>query len=60
MAKAEIAKGTGKKAKEFRFVLRGKNGQIVATGEHYTRRAGVKKCLATYFPSFPVTDLTIK
>jgi uncharacterized protein YegP (UPF0339 family) len=56
--KATIVKGTGSKAKEFRFVLWGSNGRVIAFGEHYTRKANATNCVKRNFPQFKIEDLT--
>lgn len=45
---------------EFRFNLVGANGEPIATGETYTKKAMAKKTLNKYFPEFHIIDKTKK
>jgi len=38
--------------KQFFFVLKGRNGRVIATGETYKRKATLLKTLDRYFPQF--------
>jgi hypothetical protein len=59
--KAIIHTGTGTKAGQFTFYLKGKNGKVVAkASEHYTRKPSVLKTLHHYFKDFTVVDTTVK
>lgn len=57
---AIIRKGTGKKNKEFRFFLKGKNGESLANGEHYKNKKDLLKTLDRYFFYFKIDDQTVK
>jgi uncharacterized protein YegP (UPF0339 family) len=46
----------GKLKGQFRFVLKGKNGEIIATSETYTQKHNVKKVLNKYFSLFKIEE----
>lgn len=48
----------GKMKGQFRFVLKGKNGEIIATSESYTQKHNVIELLEIYFPAFIIDDKT--
>jgi len=50
----------GKLGGQFRFVLIGDNGEVVAQSwaESYTTKQMAKKTLKKYFPNFEIEDLT--
>lgn len=59
--KAQIKPVKSGKAKgQFRFVLKGNNGEIIASSESYTQKHNVIDVLTLYFPGFTIEDLTIK
>ncbi len=44
--------------KQFRFNLRARNGEIVATSETYTQKKSLKKTLENLFPQWEIVDTT--
>lgn len=48
----------GKLKGQFRFILKGVNGEIVATSETYTQKHNCTEVLETYFSTFEVVDKT--
>ncbi len=44
--------------KQFRFVLKGDNGEPIATSETYTRKEKAVKTLKKYFPKFSIKGMT--
>lgn len=50
----------GKLKGQFRFILKAKNGEIIATSETYTQKHNVKDLLAKHFPNFEIVDVTKK
>ncbi len=49
----------GKQKGQFRFVLKGANGEIIATSETYTQKHNVTEILQVAFPNFEVVDKTV-
>jgi uncharacterized protein YegP (UPF0339 family) len=41
---------------QYRFVLKGKNGKVIATGEQYTRRSSCIKTLKKDFADFEIRE----
>lgn len=57
--KAKIKQVThGKQKGQFRFVLKGDNGEIVGHGETYTSKSECLQTLNKYFPNFQIVDET--
>ena len=52
----------GKKKGEFRFVLKGDNGEIIGSSgsESYTQKHNCVDVLEKYFPKFDIVDLTLR
>lgn len=52
----------GKQKGQFRFVLIGKNGQVIATSgtENYTQKHSCIETLEANFPQFKIVDTTVK
>ncbi len=48
----------GNQKGQYRFVLRGKNNEIVAVSETYTQKHNALEVLADYFSNFEVVDKT--
>jgi uncharacterized protein YegP (UPF0339 family) len=48
----------GKLKGQFRFVLKGSNGEIIAVGETYTQKHNCIETLQNYFSNFEVVDKT--
>lgn len=44
----------GKMKGQYRFVLKGDNGEIIATSETYTQEHNVLEVLYQYFPTFKI------
>lgn len=51
---------TGKKAGQFRFTLKGKNGENLSPQETYTQKHNVIEVITEYFPEFEIIDTTKK
>ncbi len=49
---------TGKNAGQFRFVLKGDNGENLSPKENYTQKHNVTEVLKKYFPGFEIVDET--
>lgn len=57
--KALIKKVThGKRKGEYKFVLKGDNGENLSQQETYTQKHNVSEVIAKYFPNFVVEDKT--
>lgn len=48
----------GKMKGQFRFVLKGRNGETIAVSETYTQKHNVTKLLKKYFTLFEIVDET--
>ena len=62
MKKAEIVLvKAGRRKGEFRFRLKAKNGEIIATSgsESYKQKQSCIKTLSEHFPEFAIFDLTL-
>jgi hypothetical protein len=46
--------------KEFYYILRGDNGEILVDSETFTRKQSCQEVLKKYFPTFEIVDLTKK
>ena len=46
----------GKKKGQFRFILKGKNGEVVGIGETYTQKHNVVELHSVYFSNFELVD----
>lgn len=58
--KAIIRYGTGYKHNQFKFVLKGDNGEVVGkSSEFYKRKESAIKTLNKYFPGFQIVDKTV-
>lgn len=51
-------KKTGKP--QWHFVIVGRNGEVVCTGENRKSKAGIKKTINNLFPGVKIVDLTVK
>jgi uncharacterized protein YegP (UPF0339 family) len=51
-------KKTGKP--QWHFVLIGRNGEVVCTGENRKSKSGIKKTIANLFPGVVTIDITKK
>ena len=49
---------TNKAASRYRFVLKGANGEIIATSEAYNSKQAATDTLKTYFYNFDLVDET--
>jgi hypothetical protein len=46
----------GKKKGEFRFILKGTNGEVIGHGETYTQKHNIVELHTTYFSNFELID----
>lgn len=46
----------GKRKNQYRFILKGRNGEIIAVSETYTQKHNVTEVLNEYFPNFEIED----
>lgn len=46
----------GKRKGQFRFNVKGSNGEVIATSETYTQKHNVTEVLQKYFPLFTIVD----
>lgn len=49
----------GKLKGQFRFILKGNNNEIIATGETYTQKHNCLEVLQSFFPNFEIIDKTV-
>lgn len=47
----------GKYKGQWRFILKGENGETVAHGETYHNKGDMLLTLSRYFPNFPISNI---
>jgi uncharacterized protein YegP (UPF0339 family) len=47
----------GKNKGQWRFILKGQNGETVAHGETYKNKGDMLQTLSRYFPNFPISNI---